>query len=130
MSRVEGDRVFVKITSQSACGTCQAREACGLAEAQDKVVEVATPEHKNYTVGESVTVGVRRSAGAVAVMLAYVGALAVLLAVLVAAIAGLGWGEGLSALAALGGVGVYYCVLWLFRHKIEHTIHFSITKNY
>ena len=58
------------------------------------------------------------------------GALAVLLAVLVAAVAVLGWSEGRGALAALGAVGVYYCVLWLFRHKIEHTIHFSITKHY
>ena len=56
--------------------------------------------------------------------------LAVLLAVLVAAVAVLGWSEGRGALAALGAVGVYYCVLWLFRHKIEHTIHFSITKHY
>ena len=126
VSRVEGDRVYVKITSQSACGTCKAREACGLAEAQEKIVEVTTPgAQQHYTAGESVTVGVRRSAGAVAVILAYVGALAVLLAVLAAAVAALGWSEGRSA-----AVGVYYCVLWLFRHKIEHTIHFSITKNY
>ena len=127
VSRVEGDRVYVKITSQSACGACKAREACGLAEAQEKIVEVTTPgAQQHYTAGESVTVGVRRSAGAVAVILAYVGALAVL----AAAVAALGWSEGCSALAALAAVGVYYCVLWLFRHKIEHTIHFSITKNY
>ena len=99
VERTERDTVYVRITSHSACGTCKAREACGLAEAQDKIV-------------------------------ADVGALAVLLAVLVAAIAVLGWSEGRGALAALGAVGVYYCVLWLFRHKIEHTIHFSITKNY
>ena len=124
VSRVEGNRVYVKITSQSACGACKAREACGLAEAQEKIVEVTTPgAQQHYTAGESVTVGVRRSAGAVAVILAYVGALA-------AAVAALGWSEGRSALAALAAVGVYYCVLWLFRHKIEHTIHFSITKNY
>lgn len=131
VSRVEGDRVFVRITSQSACGSCKAREACGLAEAQEKIVEVTTPgAGHHFAAGQSVTVGVRRSAGAVAVILAYVGALAVLLAVLAAGIACLGWSEGSSALAALAAVGLYYCVLWLFRHKIEHTIHFSITKNY
>ena len=129
VSRVEGDRVYVKITSQSACGACKAREACGLAEAQEKIVEVTTPgAQQHYTAGESVTVGVRRSAGAVAVILAYVGALAVLLAVLFAANAALGWSEGASALAALGGVGLYYVVLWLCRRRIEHTIHFTITK--
>ena len=58
VSRVEGDRVYVKITSQSACGTCKAREACGLAEAQEKIVEVTTPgAQQHYTAGESVTVG-------------------------------------------------------------------------
>ena len=128
VERAERDTVYVKITSRSACGTCKAREACGLAEAQDKIVVVRTAGEQ-YVPGERVTVGVRRSTGAVAVILAYVGALAVLLAVLVVAITVAGWSEGRSALAALAGVGVYYCVLWLFRHKIEHTIHFSITKN-
>ena len=50
------------------------------------------------------------------------------MAVLVAAIAGMGWSEGAGALAAIAGVGVYYFVLWLFRAKIEHTIQFTITK--
>lgn len=129
VERTERDTVYVKITSHSACGTCKAREACGLAEAQDKVVVVKSPEAAQFAVGEQVVVGVRRSAGAVAVILAYVGALAVLVAVLVVAVAVLDWGEGCGALAALAGVCLYYCVLWLFRHKIEHTIHFSITKN-
>lgn len=130
VERTERDTVYVRITSRSACGTCKARQACGLAEAQDKIVAVKSPDAAQFAVGEQVIVGVRRSAGAVAVILAYVGALAVLLAVLVAAIAVLGWSEGRGALAALVAVGVYYCVLWLFRHKIEHTIHFSITKHY
>lgn len=130
VERTERDTVYVRITSRSACGTCKAREACGLAEAQDKIVAVTTPEAGQYAVGGAVTVGVRRSAGIRAVVLAYVGALVVLLAVLVGAIVLAGLSEGLSALAAIAGVGVYYFVLWLFRRKIEHTIQFTITKNY
>ena len=118
----------MRITSRSACGTCKARQACGLAEAQDKIVAVATPEAGQYAVGGEVMVGVRRSAGVRAVGLAYVGALAVLLAVLAGTIAVAGWSEGAGALAAIAGVGVYYFVLWLFRRKIEHTIQFTITK--
>ena len=129
VERTERDTVYVRITSRSACGTCKAREACGLAEAQDKIVVVTTPEAGQYAVGGAVMVGVRRSAGIRAVVLAYVGALVVLLAVLVGAILA-GLSEGLSALAAIAGVGVYYFVLWLFRRKIEHTIQFTITKNY
>ena len=128
VERTEGDTVYVRITSRSACGSCKARQACGLAEAQDKIVTVATPGAAEYAAGDAVTVGVRRSAGIRAVVLAYVGALAVLMAVLVAAFAGMGWSEGAGALAAIAGVGVYYFVLWLFRTKIEHTIQFTITK--
>lgn len=128
VERTERDTVYVRITSRSACGTCKARQACGLAEAQDKIVAVATPEAGQYAVGGEVMVGVRRSAGVRAVVLAYVGALAVLLAVLAGTIAVAGWSEGMGALAAIAGVGVYYFVLWLFRRKIEHTIQFTITK--
>ena len=128
VERTERDTVYVRITSRSACGTCKARQACGLAEAQDKIVAVATPEAGQYAVGGEVMVGVRRSAGVRAVGLAYVGALAVLLAVLAGTIAVAGWSEGAGALAAIAGVGVYYFVLWLFRRKIEHTIQFTITK--
>lgn len=81
VERTERDTVYVRITSHSACGSCKAREACGLAEAQDKIVVVKSPDAAQFAVGEQVMVGVRRSAGAVAVILAYVGALAVLLAV-------------------------------------------------
>lgn len=128
VERTERGAVYVRITSRSACGTCSARQACGLAEAQDKIVVVTTPEAASFAAGEDVSVGVRRSAGMRAVVLAYVGALAVLLAVLAGTIAVAGWSEGAGALAAIAGVGVYYFVLWLFRRKIEHTIQFTITK--
>ena len=72
--------------------------------------------------------GVRRRAGGIAVLLAYVGALVVLLAVLAVAAGPLHLSEGHAALAALAGVALYYVVLWLFRKRIEHTIQFTITK--
>ncbi len=122
------DRVRVRIVSHSACGTCRAREACGMAEAQEKIVEVATPEAGRYAPGDAVRVGVRRGIGLKAVALAYGGALAVLLAALVGTIEGLGWSDGRGALAALAAVALYYVVLWLCRRKIEHTIQFTITK--
>ena len=69
VERTERDTVYVRITSRSACGTCKARQACGLAEAQDKIVAVATPEAGQYAAGREVMVGVRRSAGVRAVVL-------------------------------------------------------------
>ncbi len=129
VERVESDRVYVTITSASACGSCKARQACGLAEAQEKIVVVRCGDAAQYAPGDDVTVGVRRSAGALAVVLGYVGALAVLLAVLLVTVGLLGWNEGTGALAALCGVAVYYAVLGALHQKIEHTIQFTITKN-
>lgn len=129
VEKTEAGRVFVRITSHSACGTCSARQACGLAETQDKIVEVATSQAAGFAPGEAVTVGVRRRAGMLSVALAYGGALVVLLAVLAATVGLAGWSEGRGALASLGAVLLYYMVLWLFRRRIEHTIQFTITKN-
>ena len=127
VERTEAGKVFVRITSHSACGACSARQACGLAETQEKIVEVAASEAGAFAPGDAVTVGVRRRIGSVA--LAYGGALVVLLAVLGLTVGAAGWSEGRGALASLGAVLLYYMVLWLFRRRIEHTIQFTITKN-
>ncbi len=129
VDRVEGTTVRVRILSKSACGSCAARTACGLAEATDKLIDVVTPEAGRYAVGDAVTVGVRRNLGLRAVALGYVGALAVLLAALVVTVGVLGWSEGAGAAATFGAVALYYVILWLFRERIAHTIQFTITKN-
>ena len=120
--------VHVKITSRSACGACKARQACGMAETQEKIVVVPTPEAGCYAPGEAVCVGVRKKAGRIAVLLAYGGALVVLLAALVVTIVVCGASDGAGLLAALGSVALYYLLLWVFRRRIEHTIQFTITK--
>ena len=129
VERTEAGKVFVRIVSHSACGSCSARQACGLAEAQEKIVEVAIPDAAQFAPGEVVTVGVRRRIGMLSVALAYGGALVVLLAVLLTTVGLAGWSEGRGALASLVAVALYYMVLGLFRRRIEHTIQFTITKN-
>ena len=127
VARVEEHRVVVRITSRSACGSCAARQACGLAEATEKEVEIYTEQAAAYRVGDAVMVGVRKRIGGHAVLIAYVGALVVLVGVLVVATA-MGLNEGLAVVVTLGAVAAYYGVLWLFRKKIEHTIQFTITQ--
>ncbi|MBQ8470724.1 MAG: SoxR reducing system RseC family protein [Alistipes sp.] len=127
VARVEEHRVVVRITSRSACGSCAARQACGLAEATEKEIEVYTEQAAAYRVGDAVMVGVRKRIGGRAVLIAYVGALVVLVGVLVVATA-MGLNEGLAVVVTLGAVAAYYGVLWLFRKKIEHTIQFTITQ--
>lgn len=128
VARTEAGRVFVKILSHSACGACSARQACGMAEAEEKIVEVRCTTAGEYAPGDAVSVGVRRRAGGLAVLLGYVGALVVLLGTLVVTSGVLHWSDGRSAAVTLAAVAAYYGVLWLLRRRIEHTIQFTITK--
>ena len=129
VDHTEQGKVVVRITSRSACGSCAARSACGLAEAQEKLIEVNTADAARYAVGDEVTVGVKPYIGAKAVGLAYVGALVVLILALVLSVGVFGVSEGVGVLITLAAVALYYGVLWLVKDKIEHTIQFTINKN-
>ena len=129
VAEVDTNRVVVRITSRSACGSCAARAACGLAEAQEKLIEVRTADAARYAVGDEVMVGVKPYIGAKAVGLAYVGALVVLILALVLSVGVFGVSEGVGVLITLAAVALYYGALWLVKDKIEHTIQFTINKN-
>ncbi|MBR5820426.1 MAG: SoxR reducing system RseC family protein [Alistipes sp.] len=129
VDRVEGRKVVVRITSRSACGSCAARQACGLAEATEKLVEVWSDAAADFQAGDAVQVGVKKRVGGKAVALAYVGALVVLLLALVISIEVLGLDEGVAVGVTLAAVALYYALLWLLRKRIDNTIQFSITKN-
>ena len=128
VERVEGDIVTVRIVAQSACGACTARAACGMSESQEKRLEIRTAEADGYAAGDRVTVGVYKNMAMMAVVLGYVGALAVLVAVLALCVCVAGTGEGTAVLWSLGAVAAYYVCLWAFRNRIEGKIHFTITK--
>lgn len=123
-----GDGVVeAELTAQSACAACHARAACGMGESARKRIEIATPDAAAYAPGERVTVSVERNMGMTAVLWAYVVPFVVLLGVLVAASLA-GWSDGAAAVAAVGGVALYYAALYLFRGRLERKIHFKIHK--
>lgn len=126
--RVEGTTVYVRMKVQSACSACHARSVCGVGESADKIVEVETSAAAAYRAGEEVEVALQRKGmGAESVILAYVAPFFVLMALLVTLVAA-GVGEGTAALSAIGGVLLYYGVLYLLREKIRKEIKFTITK--
>ena len=126
--RVADNKVWVRMTVNSACSGCHARAVCGVDESKDRIVEVATSDAAAYSVGESVEVALAsRSVGAKSVLWAYVVPFFVLTAVLLGALA-LGTSEGVAVLAAIGGVAVYYAVLHLLRDKVKSKIKFIIIK--
>ena len=71
--RVQGARVVVRMTVNSACGSCQARSVCGAGESADRIVEVETDRAAEFSVGDEVEVALRsNSMGTRSVALAYV----------------------------------------------------------
>lgn len=127
VQRVEGRSVFVAIVANSACAGCRARKACGVSESEEKIVEVVTADAAEYAAGEQVVVSVQRQAGLRAVWFAYTVPLIVLIALLAGAKA-LGAGDGAAAGASIGGVAVYYLLLWALKDRIAQKVRFGVRK--
>ena len=126
--RVADDKVWVRMTVNSACSGCHARAVCGVDESKDKIVEVATSDAAAYSVGESVEVALEsRSVGAKSVFLAYVVPFFVLTLVLVGVVMA-GASEGVAVLSSLVAVGLYYVVLYFMQNRIKREIKFKIIK--
>ena len=124
---IDANLVRVKIVSNSACSTCASRKACGMSESAEKIVDVECHSAAEYKVGEEVVVAVRRKTGLWAVAVAYVAPLIVLGVVLVMAEV-FNMNEGYAALGAIGGVAIYYLLLWMFGGKISERVNFTISK--
>ncbi len=121
---IDADFITVEIVAESACSTCHAAGLCGTADATHKTSTVPATVG-NWQLGQDVRVFLKRSMGFKAVWLAYAIPLAVLLAVLLGLNAA-GMGELASGLMAIGAVGVYYLVLWLFRDRLRNEYSFYI----
>lgn len=124
---IDANLVRVRIVSNSACGTCAARKACGMSESTEKIIDVVTLSASEFSVGEEVVVSIRRKVGLWAVAMAYVAPLIVLVVVLIAA-SMFGLDEGVAAVGAMGGVAIYYLLLWLFGGRISEKVSFTIYK--
>ena len=126
IEKIEGDRVFVRITQQSACSGCHAKSMCTASEQKVKIVEVKA-RGEQFSVNEKVEVCARSSVGLKAVWWAFVLPLIGIVTVVVAGSVG-GWRETWCGLAALGWLTLYYYVLYLFRDKFKRKFVFFLKR--
>lgn len=126
IEKIEGDRVFVRITQQSACSGCHAKSMCTASEQKVKIVEVQA-RGEQFSVNEMVEVCARSSVGLKAVWWAFVLPLIGIVVVVVAGSVG-GWRETWCGLAALGWLVLYYYVLYLFRDKLKRKFVFFLKR--
>lgn len=124
---VFGGGVDVSIVSESACGSCGMKKACGMSESREKTVTVYTPDWESYRIGETVTVSMTQGMGTRALLYVYALPVVVVLVALIV-LTRSGVSELISGMAALGLLILYYTGVYLLRHRIEREIRFEIRK--
>lgn len=125
---IEGDRIEVKMTVESACTACRVKSVCGMDESEDRIVSVKDAALSGMlSIGEKVMVSISEGVGMKAVMYSYILPFLVLVSVLVIASV-VQESEGVAAIMALAACAIYYIVLYVFRNKIEKEIIFKIDK--
>jgi sigma-E factor negative regulatory protein RseC len=116
--------VLVSIINKSACAGCHAKNVCGIADSNEKIVAVRKPNH-HYTIGQEVKVVLKQSLGFKAMFLGYMLPFMVVLTTLLILIS-LDFSEGLSGLISLFILVPYYFTLYFFRDSISKHFTFDI----
>lgn len=127
IKKVDRSTTTVEILSKSACSSCHAASLCTSMDAVKKDVEVPTDPSARYEVGQKVKVVLRRDLGNRAVLLAYVIPLLVML-LLVVTLSFTAMSELLVGAVGIGGVALWYGVLYLLRDRISRGYVFRIEK--
>ena len=119
------DKADVMVISNSACGTCEIKGACGVSESEEKIIEVDLKPGHGYNVGQSVKVEMKQSLGNWAVLLGYFFPFLAVLIGLILFIS-IGMDEGIAGLLALALLGLYYLGLYNFRNLITKKFSYTI----
>ena len=115
----------VEIVAQSACAACHARGLCGVADEKQKIIMVPTDPYATYKAGDKVLVLLKKSMGMKAVWISYVIPLFILM-ILILSLSSVTVHEVYAGLAGIGGVALYYLVIYLFRDKLANDFVFYI----
>lgn len=115
----------VEILVSSACAACHAKGLCGMSEAEEKVIMVPTDPYAQHNVGDKVTVMTKMSMGMKAVWISYVVPLIILM-ILILSLSEIFDSQLLCGLASLGGVALYYFIVWLFRSRLQNEFGFYL----
>lgn len=122
------DFTVVEIISSSACSSCHAKGLCGISEEVSKAISVPTDPYATYNVGDEVKVMLRKSMGLKAVWISYVIPLAILM-ILILSLSSVKIPELYTGLISVGGVALYYLVIWMLRDTLAKEFVFYIKEN-
>lgn len=120
-------QVSVEILQQSACAACHAKSACMASDQEVKVVQVEPEFGVTYDIGEEVKVLLSQILGFKAVVFSYLIPLAILM-ILLLALPPVLHSDLWVGLACIGGIALYYLVLWMFKNRLKKEFVFTIEK--
>ena len=115
----------IEILVSSACSSCGARSLCGMSEDQEKVIMLPTDPYATHKVGDEVQVCTKMTMGLKAVWISYVIPLIILM-ILILSLSSVLESQVACGLAAIGGVVLYYFVIWLLRSRLQNEFVFYI----
>ncbi len=124
---IDGQNIAVKLTVQSACAGCHAKNICGAADSSDKVVTARNLDDGTFEIGEKVRVEIGQSLATKAIVICYLLPFIVLLASFCIS-SYLIHNELICVAITFGCTILYYFFVWLFHSKIERKATFHITK--
>ncbi|MDD3876690.1 MAG: SoxR reducing system RseC family protein [Bacteroidales bacterium] len=127
IERIEGDLIYVKIITQSACSACHAKSVCNIWEIKEKIIEVKRSSNNEYHVGDDVSVVLTQNLGTKAVFLGYFIPFLLLMLTLILSLS-LFKKEWLAGLLSLAVLLPYYFGLYLYRDKLKATFDFKLIK--
>ena len=119
------DYTTVQIIASSACSACHAKGMCGMSEQQEKLIMVPTNGFADHKEGDEVQVYTKMTMGLKAAWISYVIPLAILM-ILILSLSSVLESQVLCGLTAIGGVALYYFVIWLLRSRLQNEFVFYI----
>lgn len=126
VENVNGKHISVRITQTAACSTCVAKKMCNSSESKDKRIDVIDSNASSYHEGEEVLLTGSLEMGLKAVLLAYIIPLVLLVSILLLSVHFTA-NEPLAALGAIGGLTVYYTLLYFNKGRLTRKFSFIIT---
>ena len=119
------DFTTVEILVSSACSECHAKGMCGMSEDEQKIIMLPTDPYSTYNVGDEVQVCTKMTMGLKAAWISYAIPLLILM-ILILTLSAFLESEVIVGAASVGGVALYYFIIWLLRGKLQNEFVFYI----
>ena len=127
IKKIENGIASVSITTFTACSTCSSKSGCSMMAGTDKEIQVVLDNKGNFHTGETVSVGMKKTLGMKAAILAYILPFVIVIFTLLL-LTMLKFSEVIAGSGALFILLPYFILLYILRDKLQKTFSFTLRK--